>query len=120
RASTAIAARPSRCPPGSPPAAWSRSWRSRSSPWTASRSTPPPSGVSRKRTGPDRGCYDGPPMAVSLTVDEAFAHCEARVRRHYENFPVGRWVPKEKRPYVHALYAFARAADDFADEAIYE
>jgi squalene synthase HpnC len=59
-------------------------------------------------------------MAVSLTVDEAFAHCEARVRRHYENFPVGRWVPKDKRPYVHALYAFARAADDFADEAIYE
>jgi squalene synthase HpnC len=60
-----------------------------------------------------------PPM-VSLTVDEAFAHCEARVRRHYENFPVGLWVPKDKRPYVHALYAFARAADDFADEAIYE
>lgn len=59
-------------------------------------------------------------MAVSLTVEEAFAHCEARVRSHYENFPVGLWVPKDKRPYVHALYAFARAADDFADEAIYE
>jgi squalene synthase HpnC len=59
-------------------------------------------------------------MAAALTVDEAFAHCQARVRRHYENFPVGLWIPKEKRPYVHALYAFARAADDFADEAIYE
>jgi phytoene synthase len=59
-------------------------------------------------------------MAAALSVSEAFAHCEARVRSHYENFPVGLWVPKDKRPYVHALYAFARAADDFADEAIYE
>jgi phytoene synthase len=59
-------------------------------------------------------------MAAALTVNEAFAHCEARVRNHYENFPVGRWVPKHRRPYVHALYAFARAADDFADEAVYE
>jgi squalene synthase HpnC len=55
-----------------------------------------------------------------VTPDEAFAICEARVRAHYENFPVGRFVPKEKRPYVHALYAFARAADDFADEPMYE
>jgi len=59
-------------------------------------------------------------MAGALTVDEAFAHCEARVRSHYENFPVGLWVPKEKRRYVYALYAFARAADDFADEPAYE
>jgi squalene synthase HpnC len=55
-----------------------------------------------------------------LTVEEAFAHCEARVRAHYENFPVGLFVPRAKRPYVHALYAFARAADDFADEPMYE
>jgi len=55
-----------------------------------------------------------------LSVEESFAHCEARVRAHYENFPVGLFVPKEKRPYVHALYAFARAADDFADEPMYE
>ena len=59
-------------------------------------------------------------MAASLTLDEAFAHCEARVRAHYENFPVGLFVPRDKRPYVHALYAFARAADDFADERRYE
>ena len=59
-------------------------------------------------------------MAAALSVAEAFAHCEARVRGHYENFPVGLFVPKPKRGYVHALYAFARAADDFADEAAYE
>jgi squalene synthase HpnC len=55
-----------------------------------------------------------------LTVEEAFAFCEARVRAHYENFPVGLWVPRDKRPYVHALYAYARAADDFADEPMYD
>ena len=59
-------------------------------------------------------------MAATLTLDEAFAQCEARVRSHYENFPVGLWVPRDKRRYVHALYAFARAADDFADEKMYE
>lgn len=59
-------------------------------------------------------------MTVSFTVDEAFAHCEQRVRQHYENFPVGLFVPKARRRYVHALYAFARVADDFADEPIYE
>jgi len=42
------------------------------------------------------------------------------VRAHYENFPVGLFVPKARRRYVHALYAFARVADDFADEPIYE
>jgi squalene synthase HpnC len=57
---------------------------------------------------------------VTLTPAEAFAFCEERVLSHYENFPVGRFVPKDKRPYVHALYAFARAADDFADEPMYE
>ncbi len=59
-------------------------------------------------------------MTASFTLDEAFAHCEQRVRQHYENFPVGLFVPKDKRRYVHAIYAFARVADDFADEGIYE
>ena len=59
-------------------------------------------------------------MAAAVSMDEAFAYCEARTKAHYENFPVGLFVPKDKRPYVYALYAFARAADDFADEPIYE
>ena len=53
-------------------------------------------------------------------VEEAFAYCEARAKAHYENFPVGLFVPREKRRYVYAIYTFARAADDFADEPIYE
>jgi squalene synthase HpnC len=59
-------------------------------------------------------------MAASITTEEAFAFCLARTRSHYENFPVARFVPKDKRPYVSAIYAFARAADDFADEPMYE
>jgi squalene synthase HpnC len=36
---------------------------------------------------------------------------------HYENFPVAsRLVPEALRPAVVAIYAFARAADDIADE----
>jgi squalene synthase HpnC len=37
--------------------------------------------------------------------------------RHYENFPVAsRLLPKASRPHIAAIYAFARVADDFADE----
>ena len=57
---------------------------------------------------------------AAATLEEAFAYCEARTKAHYENFPVGLFVPRARRPYVYALYAFARAADDFADEPIYE
>lgn len=59
-------------------------------------------------------------MAPTLTLDQAFAHCEALARAHYENFPVGLFVPRDRRRYVHALYAFMRAADDFADEPQHE
>lgn len=38
-------------------------------------------------------------------------------RKHYENFPVASYlVPPEKRDALAAIYAFARCADDFADE----
>jgi hydroxysqualene synthase len=59
-------------------------------------------------------------VSSALALEEAFAHCATIARAHYENFPVGLLVPKQKRPYVHALYAFMRAADDFADEPAYE
>jgi squalene synthase HpnC len=39
------------------------------------------------------------------------------VDNHYENFPVASWlIPAHIRPYVAAIYRFARAADDIADE----
>ena len=51
------------------------------------------------------------------SVEEAFLYCERVAKEHYENFPVASLaVPRRLRPYVWAVYAFARAADDFADE----
>ena len=47
----------------------------------------------------------------------AYAACEALARSHYENFPVAsRLLPAATRPHVAAVYAFARVADDIADE----
>ena len=47
----------------------------------------------------------------------AYAACEALVRSHDENFPVAsRLLPRPMRPHVAAVYAFARIADDMADE----
>jgi hydroxysqualene synthase len=58
---------------------------------------------------------------VRWSPEEAYAYCEAQTRAHYENFPVASLaVPRSLRPHVCAIYAFARAADDFADEAIHE
>jgi len=55
------------------------------------------------------------PDAAALRA--AYAECERLARTHYENFPVAsRLVPARMRPHVAALYAFARTADDFADE----
>jgi squalene synthase HpnC len=50
-------------------------------------------------------------------VARAYAACEALARSHYENFPVAsRLLPRAMRPHVAAVYAFARVADDIADE----
>jgi squalene synthase HpnC len=50
-------------------------------------------------------------------VDEAYAACFRIARAHYENFPVASaLVPARLRPHVAAIYAFARGADDIADE----
>jgi len=54
-------------------------------------------------------------------TDVSYAHCEKVARDHYENFPVASLLlPKDKRKHVAVIYAFARQADDFADEAAYE
>jgi phytoene synthase len=49
-------------------------------------------------------------------IADAYDACTKLARAHYENFPVGRLVPREMQPHVHAVYAFARYADDLADE----
>lgn len=65
-----------------------------------------------------------PPVApAGRRIDAAasFAYCESFVRAHHENFPVASlFLPAPLRPHVCALYAFARHADDFADEPEFE
>ena len=47
----------------------------------------------------------------------AYTACLQLARGHYENFPVAsRLLPSSIRPHIAAVYAFARVADDFADE----
>jgi squalene synthase HpnC len=51
------------------------------------------------------------------TTEEGYAVCLRLARSHYENFPVAsRLLPAPMRPHVAAIYAFARTADDLADE----
>ena len=59
--------------------------------------------------------------SIPPQLEEAYAACQMQAFGHYENFPVASLLlPKEIRPHVAALYAYARTADDFADEEKYE
>ena len=50
-------------------------------------------------------------------IRAAYAECRRLARRHYENFPTASFlVPRDKRDALAAIYAFARHADDLADE----
>ncbi len=53
----------------------------------------------------------------SHEVNQAYRHCLNLVRSHYENFPVASLaIPGRLRKPISAIYAFARSADDIADE----
>ena len=55
--------------------------------------------------------------SIQHHLEQAYAACQKHAFGHYENFPVASLLlPKASRPHVAALYAFARTADDFADE----
>ena len=57
----------------------------------------------------------------TYTVAEAYAYCERIARGHFDSYALARrFAPEHLRPHVWALYAFARTADDFADEPRYE
>ena len=57
------------------------------------------------------------PRGGGAELRQAYAACLALAHSHYENFPVAsRLLPATLRPHVAAIYAFARTADDFADE----
>lgn len=53
----------------------------------------------------------------SARLAAAYAHCLRIARGHYENFTIGSWLlPRAVRRDLAAVYAFARGADDIADE----
>ena len=53
----------------------------------------------------------------NAALDAAFRRCWQIATSHYENFSVGsRLLPRSLRRHVAAIYAFARTADDIADE----
>jgi len=59
----------------------------------------------------------GTAAPATLDVAAAYAHCARIARTHYENFTVGSWLlPRRLRHDLAAVYAFARVADDIADE----
>ena len=73
----------------------------------------------QSRTDSDPRAAPAPRSAHSLREAQAF--CARLARDHYENFPVAPLLlPAALRPAVQAIYAFARIADDFADEEIHE
>jgi squalene synthase HpnC len=58
-------------------------------------------------------------ISGSLNLKEAYAYCRELAQSHYENFPVASlFIPKSKRKYFYAAYAFMRTADDFADSSV--
>lgn len=54
---------------------------------------------------------------MSPELRAAYQHCFDVARSHYENFPTASlFFPRHIRPAIAAIYAFARKADDIADE----
>jgi squalene synthase HpnC len=54
---------------------------------------------------------------MTAATAAAFGECERIARSHYENFTLGsHLLPRRLRRHIAAIYAFARTADDLADE----
>lgn len=74
---------------------------------------------------PARSRGADPPLVTTCTAEfrpDAADHpggaaAAELARTHYENFPVASWLlPRHARLHMRRLYAFARVADDLADE----
>jgi squalene synthase HpnC len=61
------------------------------------------------------------PLPPSLELEACYGYCEALVRARHHNYPVASMFARSLlRKHIFALFAFARVADDYADEAAYE
>jgi squalene synthase HpnC len=54
---------------------------------------------------------------TKLNIQQAYRYCQNIATSHYENFPVAsKLLPRRLRQPIMVIYAFARTADDLADE----
>src|SRR5690606_37879459 len=57
----------------------------------------------------------------TLELDACYRYCEALCRARHHNFPIASFFARSSlRKHIWAIFAFARVADDFADEAEFE
>ena len=73
------------------------------------------------RIGDRRATAQAVPLPPSLEVAACYRYCETLCRAHHHNFPVASIFARSNlRQHIFAIFAFARVADDFADEPAYE
>ena len=61
------------------------------------------------------------PAPESLELAACYRYCEALCRARRHNYPVASFLARSGlRKHIWAIFAFARVADDFADEPAYE
>jgi squalene synthase HpnC len=61
------------------------------------------------------------PLPATLDLEPCYRYCEALVHARHHNYPVGSMFARSAlRKHIFALFAFARVADDYADEEQYE
>ena len=60
-------------------------------------------------------------LPATLELEACYRYCEALCRARHHNYPVASMFARSHlRKHIFALFAFARVADDFADEPAYE
>jgi squalene synthase HpnC len=61
------------------------------------------------------------PLPHTLELAACYRYCEALCRARHHNYPIASMFARSQlRKHIFALYAFARVADDFADEVKFE
>lgn len=61
------------------------------------------------------------PLPTSLELEACYRYCETLCRARHHNYPVASMFARSQlRKHIFAVFAFARVADDFADEQQYE
>src|SRR5262245_51333280 len=74
-----------------------------------------------QRIGEARAPTLAVPLPPTLELDACYRYCEALCRARHHNYPVASFFTRSHlRKHVYAMFAFARVADDFADEPAYE